>query len=268
METTIVMLSYNNLKRTKDCIESMQNHLGPETNLIVIDDGSTDGSAQYISSLHNNLKDIPIRTIALPRNMGASVCRNKGIQQSQGRYILFLDNDTILLGDVPKAMIDIMKRTSASICGMCGVFTTDYTNYIHIHSDDISRDIQVDAVPSYCMMVDRQVIDEGVLFDEEMRHFGAEDVDFCFHARSLGHTVLAGANIPLMHYEHGSSLSLHPGYVEWMDANHLRVKHKWSGLLPAGNINTVFELIHQGDKIVLTTETQNCKFFDIEKNRA
>lgn len=267
METTIIVLSYNNLKRTKDCIESIRKYLRPETQLIVVDNGSTDGSAGYIAELDSQTESVSISTIVLPVNTGASAARNRAIQQAEGSYILFLDNDTIFLDDVPKVMITKLQRHPASICGMCGILAFDYDYYLHIHSDDITHDMETVAVPSYCMMVDRKVIDDGVVFDEELAPFGAEDVDFCFYARSKGHTVLAGTNIPLKHFEHGSQMSLRPEYREWMDKSHTRVKQKWQKKLPMNSTAKILGMLHDRDQIILTTETEHCKFFDLARGK-
>lgn len=267
MQTTIIVLSYNNLKRTKDCIESIQKYLRPETQLIVVDDGSTDGSAGYIAELSKKTQSASISTILLQTNSGASAARNRAIQQAEGSYILFIDNDTIFLDDVPKVMITKLQRHPASICGMCGILAFDYDYYLHIHSDDMTHDIETIAVPSYCMMVDRKVVDDGVIFDEELSPFGAEDVDFCFHARYKGYKVMTGTDIPLKHFEHGSQMSLRPEYREWMDKSHTRVKQKWQNTVRVESTTQILGMLHQEDRITLTTETEHCKFFDLERGK-
>jgi GT2 family glycosyltransferase len=236
-----------------------------DTELVVVDDGSSDGSSAFVYGLNSAASNI--QGISLPLNSGLSASRNLAISKSKGEYILFLDNDTVFLGDVIKIMRSKLVEHSSSICGMCGILPFDFSNFLHIHANDITDDLIVEAVPGYCMMVDRKVIDDGVVFDEELAPFGAEDIDFCFHARSKGHTVLAGTNIPLKHFEHGSQMSLRPEYREWMDKSHTRVKQKWQKKLPMNSTEKILGMLHDRDQIILTTETEHCKFFDLTRGK-
>ena len=67
--------------------------------LILVDDASTDGSADLIASVISAHPDQRIRLIRLPGNSGAAAARNAGIQQAEGRYLAFLDADDIWYKD-------------------------------------------------------------------------------------------------------------------------------------------------------------------------
>lgn len=94
MKATLVMPNYNQASSAIKCISAL---IGPEAGhecrfeIIVVDDGSTDGSADAI---HGHFKD-RIRLIRLPHNVGRSTARNAGAKESDADYIIFVDSDCI-----------------------------------------------------------------------------------------------------------------------------------------------------------------------------
>jgi teichuronic acid biosynthesis glycosyltransferase TuaG len=90
--------------------------------LIVIEDGSTDGSRDVIS--HFSKKDQRIKCIFLDKPAGsAGPVRNEGIKQAEGRFIAFLDSDDLWMPDKLARQLDYMKQTGAG-------FSTTHTELI------------------------------------------------------------------------------------------------------------------------------------------
>ncbi len=90
--TTLVMVSYNALATTRNCIDSLRRTADPSypTELIVVDNGSTDGSAEWLSSQPD------VRLIANGSNVGAPAARNQALAQGYGDYVCFVDNDIVV----------------------------------------------------------------------------------------------------------------------------------------------------------------------------
>lgn len=84
---SVIIPNYNYLKYLEKCLESVFNQDYTNIEIIVVDDGSTDGSLKYLMSLHNPLK------VLQQKNLGVSVARNKGILESNGEFLAFLDAD-------------------------------------------------------------------------------------------------------------------------------------------------------------------------------
>ncbi|MBN2585753.1 MAG: glycosyltransferase family 2 protein [Candidatus Fermentibacteraceae bacterium] len=91
MDISVVVITWNKLGLLRECIESVRdNARSCSSELIVIDNGSTDGTGEYLGSL----KDA--RILLNARNLGVSRARNQGIGMAGGRYILHLDDDTVM----------------------------------------------------------------------------------------------------------------------------------------------------------------------------
>jgi GT2 family glycosyltransferase len=87
---SIVILNYNRLKYLKKVVPSVQNLNYPKKEIIVIDNGSNDGSVLYLETFAN------IKLIQNKENLGYSKGKNIGINHAKGEYILAIDNDIVL----------------------------------------------------------------------------------------------------------------------------------------------------------------------------
>lgn len=110
---SIVIPTYNAEKYIKNCLDSVRDQLGAEDEVIIIDDGSTDGTAaicrQYVcDQIHYYYQD----------NSGVSVARNRGLNCAKGDWILFVDADDALLpGSLSKAKGAINHKSEYIVLG-------------------------------------------------------------------------------------------------------------------------------------------------------
>lgn len=91
---SVVIPTFNRAKQTISAIESVLAQTYPNFEIIVVDDGSTDGSRLVIQGFIDQRPENYHRMLVLNQpNQGASVARNTGISKAQGEYIAFLDSD-------------------------------------------------------------------------------------------------------------------------------------------------------------------------------
>lgn len=91
---SIVLPTYNHCEDLlKPCLESITKYTDKETEVIVVANGCTDNTLEYLHSL----TDINLRVIWVDEPLGYTKATNLGIKQAQGEYIVLLNNDTVLL---------------------------------------------------------------------------------------------------------------------------------------------------------------------------
>ena len=95
-KVSIIILTYNQLAFTKDCIESIRKYTKPGSyELIIVDNASTDGTREWLIEQQKNNTDIQV--VLNEENLGFPKGCNIGISQSQKKSdILLLNNDTIV----------------------------------------------------------------------------------------------------------------------------------------------------------------------------
>lgn len=106
---TIIVPNFNNTVFLGELVDSIARQSYPNWELIVIDDGSTDNSFQYAMDIarHNPSKIRVIGRNRLPK--GGQTCRNIGIQESKGEYIVFFDSDDLISEDCLEQRVSFME---------------------------------------------------------------------------------------------------------------------------------------------------------------
>jgi glycosyltransferase involved in cell wall biosynthesis len=99
---SIIIPCYNNEAYIRESIDSALCQTYPNIEVIVIDDGSTDGSYEVMKSYQSQIKMLQ------QKNAGPSAARNTGILNSGGDYLLFLDGDDILMPEAVESKMKIM----------------------------------------------------------------------------------------------------------------------------------------------------------------
>jgi glycosyltransferase involved in cell wall biosynthesis len=119
---SVVIPTYNRTRQTIAAIESVLAQTHPRVEVIVVDDGSSDGSATVIEQFVAEKSNGPRRVLFLSQpNQGASVARNTGIAAAQGEYIAFLDSDDVWAPDKLEWQLKAIEQFK----GGCGVCVTD-----------------------------------------------------------------------------------------------------------------------------------------------
>lgn len=86
---SIIITNWNGQKWLADCLESLRRQSYPDFEIILVDDGSTDGSAAWVAEHYPE-----VRLIRLEQHLGFAGANNVGIRAAGGRYIVTLNNDT------------------------------------------------------------------------------------------------------------------------------------------------------------------------------
>lgn len=114
---SIVLCTYNAQTYLDECIQSLLQQTYADFELIIVDDGSHDGTLAYL----NALTDPRIRIISLETNHGLIFARNKGFDEARGIYIAIMDADDIAH---PRRLEEQLKVLQGGEVDVCGSFHT------------------------------------------------------------------------------------------------------------------------------------------------
>lgn len=196
MDLSIVIPVFNQLHFTKICLESLQDTMNKECEITVIDNGSSDGTAEYLSGLSN------IKVIANRGNLGCAAAWNQGVMVSHAPRIVILNNDTVLSPLWLEGLFDFAGEKGADIVSPAlreGEYNYDLAEYSRDYVRRMRSVFRVGVAQGVCFMVRRRVFDRIGLFDENFRIGQLEDRDFFRRARRAGF-VLGTTGRSLIHH--------------------------------------------------------------------
>ncbi len=104
---SVVIVNYNGLDFLDDCLSSLRAHLSGAFEVIVVDNGSEDGSVEWMKKHHSW-----VRLIRSVRNLGFTGGNNLGAQLARGEYLLLLNTDTVVQTSL-EPMLDLMRGNPA-----------------------------------------------------------------------------------------------------------------------------------------------------------
>lgn len=230
---SIIIVNWNTKDLLRDCLTSI-NQTKEELALevIVVDNGSTDGSVQLIKS-----EFLDVKLIANKENLGFAKANNQGIRKAGGDYMLLLNSDTELK---PKALSNLVnfasKEKKAAVVGPKLLNPAGPAQLSTRNLPTISRAvkeywlgqkgaydgyvpsgnkaIEVEAVVGAAMLIPKKVIDQVGLLDERY-FFYYEDLDFCRRVRRAGFKVYYLPTAEIIHYHGASGRGLAEEKVQW-----------------------------------------------------
>lgn len=110
---SIVLCTYNAEAYLDECMQSLLEQTFADYELIIVDDGSSDGTIPYLRSL----TDPRIRLIPLETNRGLIFARNRGFDEAKGRYIAIMDADDIAHPQRLEEQLKVLESGEIDVCG-------------------------------------------------------------------------------------------------------------------------------------------------------
>lgn len=107
MDVSIIIVNYNTKNLTRNCLKSIYEHTKDlEFEVVVSDNGSTDGSIEMIKS------EFPqVILIENNANLGFGAANNRGLKIAKGKYIFYLNSDTVILNNAVKIFFDYWEKS-------------------------------------------------------------------------------------------------------------------------------------------------------------
>jgi GT2 family glycosyltransferase len=235
-KVSVVVVSYNRQQELRRCLEALAASEAPEEmETIVVDNGSTDGSAQLEPEFPHT------RFIRIPRNFGLTKAMNLGWRGAQAEYVFFLHEDTEVSPDTVRQLAARLE-TDAEVTAVAPMLVTTNGNPApqvgHLPPDgnwrpvfdagqagmpENPQPVAVDYVRGAAVMIRKFFLSAMREIDERYGQYGS-DADLCFQIRRAGKKILILPNLRTVHHG-GADSSLKQadtqiGIARWLAKYH------------------------------------------------
>lgn len=185
---SIVIITYNRKHLLDAVIRSISLSNYRNYEIIIIDDGSTDGTYQSLKEMIDSKK---VRYF-YQKNSGVSKARNLGVFNARGEYIAFIDSDIVCTEGWLSRLVDVaVNNTDIGILGAAR-YNKEYFKYkdiIETQKYPGGSIVPVSKLGMGASLVKREVFEKIGGFDNAFV-FGLEDVELCLRANLLGYRVV------------------------------------------------------------------------------
>jgi GT2 family glycosyltransferase len=219
-DMSIVLVCWNNKTYLEPCLNSLyQGGLRSSFDVVVVDNGSTDGSQAMLRQ-----KFSQVQLIQNDSNVGLGRASNQGIEATRGRYVLLLNNDTLVNGPSLDAMVEFLDVTPKAgaaggrLLNPDGSFQAGYADFSSLGEEfpiatrlgelfwegypSHKRDEQVKPVgwmSSACLLLRRAALEQVGLLNEEYFIYG-DEADLQYRLNHAGWPVYYLPNVTTIHY--------------------------------------------------------------------
>jgi hypothetical protein len=220
VDMSVVLVCWNNKAYLDPCLKSLyEGGLKSSFDVVVVDNGSTDGSQQMLAEKYPQVK-----LIQNAGNVGLGKASNQGIEATNGRYVLLLNNDTLVNGPALDVLVEYLDAhpeagaAAGKLLNPDGSFQSGYAPFstlleeflivTHIgemlwpgypsHGD--SNEIKETGwMSSACLLVRRAALDQVGLLDESYFIYG-DEADLQYRLHKAGWKVVFLPNSSIIHF--------------------------------------------------------------------
>lgn len=251
-KVSIIIPVFNNVKYTMQCLDALASNTGyVPYEVIVVDNGSTDGTKELLGTIKGDIKVLTNET-----NLGFAIASNQGAKVADGDYIVFLNNDTIPQTGWLEAMVrEADGSGDIAIVGSKLLYPDDkiqhagvvfsareqgysiYHIYRGVDKDHpaVNYRREYNAVTAACMLVRKNIFIDMGMFDEDFIN-GYEDVDFCLKVRESDYKIVYTPDSVVYHYEEKTE-----GRLSYGEHNTQQFLRRWNGKIKTDDYTKALE---------------------------
>lgn len=232
----IIIPVYNQLDYTKLCLDYLGKYTDLPYQLIIVDNGSTDGTADFLRQVEAGFK--PASTVITNKeNLGCAVAWNQGIRVGGGDCKVIMNNDILVTPRWLSRLVKFMEEGGYGVVSPGvreGPLNYDLIEYADSFSRRCNKAKRREVFPS-CMLIKSSVFAKIGLFDEQFLIATFEDTDFLWRCWKNGVKTASTGSVLVHHFSQITQKSLRPnGNFEYHRENERKFINKW-GRSPEGN---------------------------------
>jgi GT2 family glycosyltransferase len=240
---SIIIVTYNNLHLTEQCIASIyKNTTYPNLELIIVDNASTDGTQDFLKRLDKEKYNVKI--VLNEVNKGFAGGNNQGIQIANGEYLVLLNNDTVVTYGWLGKLINILEKNK--MAGMAGPVTNSAGNEAQIDVNYTTIEemekfaeeytarfednhFEVEMLAMFCVIAKSSVIKEVGPLDEQFGLGMFEDDDYAMRIKEKGYIMLCTKEVFIHHFGKSSFKQFsEEKYFKLFEENRKKFEIKWN----------------------------------------
>lgn len=239
--TSILILAHNQLATTQACLESLRLCTPEPHEIILVDNGSTDGTASWFDQLATDFDHIHV--IHNATNLGFAAANNQALSLARGSFVVLLNNDTILTPGWLSLQLEVFDRhPQTGIVGprsnrVAGEQLVDPTGYLNLKElpefaqqwarSHHQQSRPVPRVIGFCLVARQSVIQTIGGLDEQFGSGNFEDDDFCLRARFAGFEIRIADDAFVHHIGSQTFQAAGINHQAAMERNWSLFKSKW-----------------------------------------
>jgi GT2 family glycosyltransferase len=247
---SILILCCNQLDYTRLCLESLWKHTRAPYEVILVDNGSTDATAAYLEEMSRRPGPERVEIIRNETNLGFARGCNQALAQARGRYVVFLNNDTVLTPGWLEGLVAGSLREWPAV-GLVGPVanTAPDAQCVRPGYDGLDgletfaaqrrqafagRLVPVRRLTGFCLLVRREVLERIGSLDERFGIGFFEDDDLCVRAREAGFQLAIAQEVYIHHFGSRTFQALGLNTRDQLVENFERFREKWGPEQAAG----------------------------------
>lgn len=198
---SVIIASMNRKDMLELCLRSVQKQALPDIEIIVVDNGSCDGTGSMVQSLFPN-----VRYFYLSTNLGAPGGKNYGARMASGEFCIFVDDDAVFEDDdALNRMISYFRSDNRLGCIAFRILRPsdgceEYKSIPRADKKIISADYDCSYFCGAGCAVRRSIFLDIGMFWEPLLYIG-EELDFSYRLVNQGYKILRASAISVLHYE-------------------------------------------------------------------
>lgn len=238
---SIVIVTYNNLELTKLCLQSIFLNTNTPFEVIVVDNASSDGTPEYLQEISTYNENI--RVILNSKNTGFAKANNQGLEISEGKYLVLLNNDTIVPGGWFEKFLPYLCDSTVGMVGPAtnGAYNearveVNYSTWAEMEafaqvfsSEHKNKTAELDMLAMFCVAFRRTIYNEIGELDERFGIGMFEDDDYCYRIRQHEYKVICAYDTFVHHFGQASfgKLAQDGTYMKLFEENKKKFEEKW-----------------------------------------
>ena len=240
--TSIVILTHNHLPYTRACLDSIRLLTDEPYELILVDNGSTDGTPEYLEALAAS--DTRVNVVLNTENRGFPAGCNQGIAVARGAQLLLLNNDTVVTtGWLTRLLRALHSDPQVGLAGPCSnrvsgeqqvpvAYSEGDLNGLDGFAWERSRRHDglaeaTDRLVGFCLLIKRAVLDAVGFLDEAFGVGNFEDDDYCRRAARAGFTLVVARDAFVHHVGGATFRASGIDYESLLRENAAKFRAKW-----------------------------------------